>query len=66
MVLVVLLVMETALFVQAFVEIAADKMKQLIEALANGVPLISGRVRCHLLEEKALGSPVRTHAHCLH
>ena len=63
MVLVVLLVIETALCVQAFVEMAANKMEQLMDALTNGVLMNSGIVHCHLLKENALGSPVHTHTH---
>ncbi|CAL8241343.1 unnamed protein product [Merluccius merluccius] len=42
----------------AFVEMAADKMEQLMDALTNGVLMNSGIVHCHLLKENALGSPV--------
>ncbi|KAJ3585180.1 hypothetical protein NHX12_013901, partial [Muraenolepis orangiensis] len=42
----------------AFVEMATNKLEQLIDALANGVPLNEGRIHCHLLKENALESPI--------
>ena len=56
------LVTETALCVQAFVEMVANKMQRLMDVLANGVPMNGGMLRCHLLKEHALRSPVHTHA----
>jgi len=63
MVLVVILVMETALCVQAFVEMAANKMEQLVDVLTNGVRMNHGMIHCHLLREDALRSPVCARAH---
>jgi hypothetical protein len=61
--IVVLLVMPTALCVQAFLTMTAKKMVYLIEALVMGASLNSKNVRCHLLKENALECPVHTQTH---
>ena len=60
---VVALAMETALCVQAFVEMVANKMERLMDVLANGLPMNGGLLRCHLLKENALECPVHTQTH---
>ncbi|CAL8378490.1 unnamed protein product [Boreogadus saida] len=42
----------------AFVEMVANKMERLMDVLANGVPMNGGLLRCHLLKENALRSPI--------
>ncbi|CAL8326190.1 unnamed protein product [Lota lota] len=42
----------------AFVELGASKMERLMDALGNGVPMDGGVLRCHLLKEYALSSPI--------
>jgi hypothetical protein len=36
----------------------ANKMERLMDVLANGLPMNGGLLRCHLLKENALRSPV--------
>ncbi|XP_030193478.1 mucin-12 isoform X3 [Gadus morhua] len=42
----------------AFVEMVANKMERLMDVLANGLPMNGGLLRCHLLKENALRSPI--------
>ena len=61
--IVVLLVMPTALCVQAFLTMTANRMASLIEALVMEASLNFETVRFHILKENALESPVHAQTH---
>ena len=62
-IIVVLLVMPTALCVQAFLTMTANRMASLIEALVMEASLNFETVRFHILKENALESPVHAQTH---